>query len=74
MEVTQDPKPLSTAETATKLGVSTVTVQRWIRDGHFPNARKKGPAKNSPYLIPEDDLRNFQETLNQQVPGGDNRR
>jgi excisionase family DNA binding protein len=43
--------------------VSKSTVQRWIRDGHLPNARKRGPARNSPYTVPESDVKSLEEQL-----------
>lgn len=47
------------AEIAEKFGVSKSAVQGWIRKGHLPGARKKGPGRNSPYIVPQravDDL------------------
>jgi len=48
---------VSTNEAAEVLGVSTRTVQRWARDGRFPNARQISPdTPGSPWLIPLADL------------------
>ncbi|MEA3341895.1 MAG: helix-turn-helix domain-containing protein [Chloroflexota bacterium] len=54
-------KMLSTADVAERLLVHQTTVQGWIRQGHFPNAYKLGPGKNSPYVIPESDVIAFEE-------------
>jgi excisionase family DNA binding protein len=57
---------LSTDDVADRLGVDRATVARWIRKGQFPNAFKKGPAINSPYVIPESDVDAFVKSLKTQ--------
>lgn len=47
---------LSVAQVAKQLDVHETSVQRWIREGHFPNAHKKGPGKTSAYTIPNADV------------------
>ena len=55
------PEYLSTADAAERLQVSYATMARWIRLGHFPNARKKNPfLETSPYIIPIEDIENFE--------------
>lgn len=52
---------LSTAEAAERLQVSHATMARWIRLGHFPNARQKNPLLiTSPYIIPIEDIEKFE--------------
>ncbi len=59
------PKEYTVLEIATRLGVNKQMVIRWIRAGHFPNARKMNPlAKyNSPTLVPEADVEKFVKKL-----------
>ena len=52
---------LSTTQLADRLEVHRNTVINWIRKGYFPNARKIGLGKNSPYVIPESDVTAFEE-------------
>lgn len=59
--MSQNEKLLTTTEVAEELGVTAVSVQRWIRQGHFPGAHKIGPGRNSPYRIPEAALEEFRE-------------
>lgn len=58
---------LSTAEVASRLNVHETTVQRWVRLGYFPGARKKGPARNSPYVIPNAAVEAFVEQQERQA-------
>ena len=53
MTMTNEQEWWSVAETATLFGVATATVRHWIENGHFPGARKRGPATNSPWIIPK---------------------
>ena len=55
------PTLLRTKEVAQRLGVTSVTVTRWINRGHFPNAYKLGPYSKSPFVIPETDVISFEE-------------
>ncbi len=60
-------KMLSVAQVAEQLDVHETSIQRWIREGHFPNARKKGPGKTSAYVVPDTDIDAFLEARRQQV-------
>lgn len=49
------------AEAAERLGVSKVTVIRWIELGQFPGAHKSNPAlKNSPWRIAAKTVADFE--------------
>ena len=54
---------LTVQEMAARRGVSERAVQRWIRDGHFPNAYKRGPGRNSQWCIPLTDIVEFEASL-----------
>lgn len=57
-----DEKYLSTANAAERLRVSRSTLIRWIKEGFFPNARKKNPhLETSPFEIPEGDIMRFEQ-------------
>lgn len=56
-----DKKLLTTAEAAQRLGVSQVTINKWIDLGYFPNAYKLSGTGNSPYRIPERDVQDFEQ-------------
>jgi len=60
-----DTKTLSTTEVARRLQVHRNTVIDWIRKDYFPNTRKLGLGKNSPYVIPESDVTAFEEKRDQ---------
>jgi len=62
---TMEIENLSTTEVADRLDVHRNTVISWIRKGYFPNARKVGLGKNSPYVIPESDVTEFEEMRDQ---------
>jgi excisionase family DNA binding protein len=49
-------KTLSTREISERFQVDITTVQKWVAQGHFPNAYKAGPGRTSPYRIPEADV------------------
>ena len=49
-------KWLSTHEVATKLGLTSTTICRWIRDGKIPATQY---TKRGPYKIDEQDLEIF---------------
>lgn len=51
-----DEKVYSSQEVADLRHVTRKTVSDWIRDGYLPGSFKKGPAKNSPYVIPQSAL------------------
>jgi len=55
-----EPRLLRTKEVAARLGVTSVTITRWINKGHFPNAYKLGPYRKSPFVIPESDVLDFE--------------
>ena len=47
---------VTAAAAAERLGVSRITVWRWVRDGRFEVVRRKGLSKNSANLIPVDSV------------------
>ncbi len=48
---------VTAAAAAERLGVSRITVWRWVRDGRFEGVRRKGLSKNSANLIPVESVR-----------------
>lgn len=52
---------LSTKQVAERLNVTQKTIQRWIKAGEFPNARRKRPVPLSPFQIPESDVIAFEQ-------------
>jgi excisionase family DNA binding protein len=56
-------KTLSTREVAERLKVDITTIQRWVLQGHFPNAHKAGPGRTSPYRIPFEDVKALEVKL-----------
>jgi len=58
-----DERLWTVSELAKHLDVHITTVQGWIRQGHFPGARKKGPGKTSPWVIPQSAVDAFLESL-----------
>jgi len=52
----KEPVGLTTKEAADACGVHPRTIKRKILDGKFPNAKREGTAKNSPWKIPLGDL------------------
>ena len=58
MKGTDKQRLFSVTQIAEMFGVTSRAVQRWVKAGHFPDARK-GPGKNSPFRIPEDNVRAF---------------
>lgn len=61
-------KTFSVAQLAIRYQVTEVTVRRWIDDGLFPGARKKGPYDNSPYVIPLSAVESFEEAYPDLAP------
>ena len=59
---------VTAAAAAERLGVSRITVWRWIRDGRFEGVRRKGLSKHSTHLIPVDSVEKVAEALGF-VPG-----
>lgn len=57
------PPTLSVTEVAGRLQVTTRTITRWILEGRFPSAHKRGAGVTSPYCIAEDDVENFRRSL-----------
>jgi excisionase family DNA binding protein len=53
---------VTAAAAAERLGVSRITVWRWIRDGRFDGVRRKGLSKHSTNLIP---VESVQKVANQ---------
>ena len=59
-------KMLRTRQVAKLLGVDESTVRNLIERGHFPGAHKIDPSrKNSPLLIPEEEVEAFQRQQTQ---------
>ncbi|MBE7474363.1 MAG: helix-turn-helix domain-containing protein [Anaerolineales bacterium] len=53
---------LTTAEVARRFDVDPRTILRWVKAGCFPGTRKKNPrAKNSPIVIPEQSVEDFEK-------------
>lgn len=59
---------MTTKEVASRLKVSPATVVRWLAQGHFPNARRVGPARNSPWRIPVCDVEALEQRLRPTKP------
>ena len=53
---------VTAAAAAERLGVSRITVWRWIRDGRFEGVRRKGLSEKSTNLIP---VESVQKVANQ---------
>jgi excisionase family DNA binding protein len=53
-------KMLTVPEVAERLGVSERTIRHWIGQGHFPGARRSGPNRRSPFIIPVADIEAFE--------------
>ena len=51
---------LTVPEVAERLGVSERTIRHWIGQGHFPGARRSGPNRRSPFIIPVADIEAFE--------------
>ena len=52
-------KDYSTEETGEILGISSRHVQRMIKSGHLPGARKKSPVPKSPFVVPGSAISEF---------------
>lgn len=52
---------LSVKDAAERLHVSDRTIRHYLGLGYFPDAIKKGPGRNSEWLIPEADVTSFDE-------------
>lgn len=48
---------------AERLGVSRITVWRWIRDGRFEGVRRKGLSEHSANLIPVESVQKVADEL-----------
>ena len=53
----------SVEHVAKELDVSVPTITRWIRQGLFSGAKKKGPFRNSPYIIPQSAIDQMKDQL-----------
>ncbi len=62
-------KMILAAEAAKRLHVTTRTVQRWVKKGYFPGARKKSPTLSGAYLIPESALLAYEQQLLDETGG-----
>ena len=51
-------KTLTTSQIAEMCGVTSRTVNRWVRAGYFPSAQR-APGRTSPYRIPKDEVETF---------------
>lgn len=56
-----DPKLFTTSQAAERLGVSVVTINKWIDRGYLPHAYKLSQGAKSPYRIPEADIEVLEE-------------
>ncbi len=56
-------KEYTSAQAASRLGVTTRTVARLYARGYFPNARKHGAHPSAPLVIPEPDLVAYEQAL-----------
>jgi transcriptional regulator with XRE-family HTH domain len=64
---------LKTNEVAERFGVDPRTVLRWVKNGHFPGTKKLNPlARNSPLLIPEKSVVEFEERQTLPLASEDN--
>lgn len=64
---------LKTNEVAERFGVDPRTVLRWVKSGYFPGTKKLNPlAKNSPLLIPEKSVVEFEEKQTLPMASGEN--
>lgn len=51
---------LSTDQAAERVNASAATIQKWCREGWFPNARRLGNKDHSRWMIPAADLERWQ--------------
>lgn len=51
---------LTTSEVAERLRVGQSTVNLWCRQGKFPNAERVRTPQGGYWVVPEDDLQNFE--------------
>ena len=56
-------KYVTAAAAAERLGVSRITVWRWVRAGRFEGVRRKGLSKNSANLIPVESVQKLADEL-----------
>ena len=54
---------VTAAAAAERLGVSRITVWRWVRDGRFEGVRRKGLSKNRANLIPVESVQKVADQL-----------
>jgi len=50
---------LTCAQVAKMLGVSKQSINRWVKEGHFPNAWRINPRLQSGWRIPKSDVDAF---------------
>lgn len=50
---------LTTAAAAQLLGISPITMAKWLSAGHFPNAYRLNPHLKSNWRIPRGDIDDF---------------
>lgn len=58
---------LSAVQVGQQLGVTSVTVVRWIKSGYL-HGRRKGPTPNSGWLVPESEVRRLEAQLAGNTP------
>jgi excisionase family DNA binding protein len=59
---------LTTSQTAERLNVGASTVRLWCKQGKFPNARAQDTPRGSVWLIPENDVKDFDKPKRGRVP------
>ena len=60
LELTNESEEMLTCgQVAKLLGVSKGTINRWVKEGHFPNAWRINPHLQSGWRIPESDVDAF---------------
>lgn len=57
---------LTTSQIADMCGVTSRTVNRWVRAGYFPGAQR-GPGRTSPYRIPKEEVETFIDRMSARV-------
>jgi transposase-like protein len=58
-----DEKMLRVSEVAERYNIAPSTVRLWINKGYFPGTHKLSPATNSPLIIPETAVLEYEKRL-----------
>jgi uncharacterized protein YjcR len=61
-------KRLKASEIAKMFNVKPVTVRAWLKRNLFPNAKLEENIQGKIWLVPEEDLKNFQKPRKGRVP------